>query len=76
MPSPILCRTTLVICSQYDITLGVGHVPGQTLLASADALSRWHLGHPFQDRVTHIVNYHTITLINVPVSVFQLSHNL
>ena len=33
-----------LICATYDITLGVGHVPGDTLLQSADALSCWYIG--------------------------------
>ena len=37
------------VCARYDISHGVSHIhiPVESLLASADALSRWHLGQPY-----------------------------
>ena len=38
-------------CASHDITLEVGHIPGEFLTSSADTLSQWHTGQQFQDRL-------------------------
>ena len=39
-------REVWLTCAAWDITLAVGHVAGTMLEATADALSRFHLGQP------------------------------
>ena len=40
------------MCAQWDISFAVGHIPCAYLQKSADALSCYHLGQPYQDRVS------------------------
>jgi hypothetical protein len=44
-------REIWLVTARYDIDLSVHHVAGEQLTASADALSRCHLGAPYQQRV-------------------------
>ena len=65
-----------LVHARYDIILGVGHILVESLLASADALSRCHLGQPYQDRVQHLIDNTGIKLIDVPSQAFHLSPSL
>ena len=55
-------------CSAWNITLAVGHVSGTCtpLEDTADALSRWHMGKPYQERVDRLLATYNIKCISVP----------
>ena len=63
-------------CTAWDITLAMGHVSGASLESTADALSRWHLGQPYQARMDRLLATHAITCISVPGELFHLSQDL
>ena len=44
-----------LICVHADITLVVSHIPGESLIETADALSHFHKGLPFQGLVQRLV---------------------
>ena len=56
----------------WDVTLAVGHVLEGSLTSTADALSRWHLGQPYKDRVGILLK-DDISCINVPDELVYLS---
>ena len=60
-------------CVQWVITLAVGHIPGGHLQETADALSRYHLGQPYQDRVSSLIIDKGISHHSVPDHLFTLS---
>ena len=68
-------REIWLTCAAWDITLAVGHVPGTSLEDTADALSRWHMGHPYQEQVDRLLAYH-IRCIPVPDHLFHLAQDL
>ena len=63
-------------CAQWDITLAVSHMPGELLQDTADALSRYHLGQIFQDRVSSLLNDKGMSLQPVPDHLFTLSNSI
>ena len=69
-------RELWLTCATWDITLAVGHVPGNSLEDTADALSHWHLGHPYQERVARLLAYNNIRCISVPDHLFHLAQDL
>ena len=42
-------------CASHDITLALGHIPGELLTSSADTLSRWHTGQQYKDHVNYLI---------------------
>ena len=69
-------REIWLTCAVWDITLAVGHVPGDSLTGTADALSRYHLGQVYKDMVHLLLSDHDITCTPVPSSLFLLSDDL
>ena len=63
-------------CTQWDITLTVSHIPGAHLQETANALSRYHLGQPYQDRVSSLIADKGISLHSVPDHLFTLSDDV
>ena len=63
-------------CATWDVTLVVEHVSGESLTLTADALSRYHLGQVYRERVDVILKDWGITRVPVPQAVFTLSHDL
>ena len=59
-------REICLTCATWDSTLSMGHVSSASLEGTADALSCWHLGQPYQARVDRLLATHTITCISVP----------
>ena len=51
--------------------LVVGHIPG--LADAADALSRWHLGHHFRDKVASLIVTQGFKHNTVPYTLFVLA---
>jgi hypothetical protein len=77
--SPILqtiAREIWLLCAKLDIQLQVSHIPGEQLTKSADALSRLHLGAPFQRRVEDFLSTNNIHLSPVPASFFDTSADI
>ena len=72
----VCARELWLICTAWDITLAVGHVPGLSLEDIADALSRWHLDHPYKERVDRLLTCHNIRCISVPDHFFDLAQDL
>ena len=64
-------REIWLTCAVWDITLAVGHV----LTGMADALSRYHLGQIYKDKVQLLLSDNNITCTRVPPSLF-LSNDL
>ena len=60
-------------CASHDITLAVDHIPGEFLTSSADALSWWHTGQQFKDRVNCVIRDQGVKIINVSPKAFVLS---
>ena len=48
-------RKMWLTCAIWDITLAVGHMAGESPTDTADALSGWHLGQMYMDRVSVLV---------------------
>ena len=55
-----------ITCATWDITLVVGHILGTHLSDTADALSKWHLGNCYTDKVDSLVNCNGPTLHPIP----------
>ena len=68
-------RELWLICAVNDIMLVVSHVPGESLTETVDALSRFHLGQPFQGRVQRLV-MQGVRLVKIAHNPFQLSDEL
>ena len=68
-------RELWLICVPADITLVVSHIPGESLTETVDALSRFHMGHPFQGLVQHLVAQ-GVQLVKTAHNPFQLSDEL
>ena len=60
----------------WDITLAVGHVPGETLTLTADVLSHYHLGKIIRDRVDVVLKAKRIICIPLSHYLFHLSNDL
>ena len=56
-------------------TLAMGHVPSVTFTSMANALSRWHLGQAFKDKVDVLLRENDITCITIPDELFNLSND-
>ncbi len=69
-------REVWLQAANHDIDLVVKHVAGESLLPTADALSRFHLGGIFRDRVHDLIDKHSVTMISVPTHLFSLSPEL
>ena len=69
-------RELWLTCTAWDITLAGGNVPDTSLEDTADALSRWHMGHPYQERVDMLLASHNIKCIPVPDHIFHLAQDL
>ena len=65
-------REVCVTCATWGITLVVGHIPGSYLADTADALSRWHLGQRFRDKVASLIITQGLKLHTVPETMFVL----
>ena len=63
-------------CAQWDITLAVGHILGPYLQETADALSRYHLGPTYRDRVFSLLKDKSISVHLVPDHLFTLSDDV
>ena len=51
----VCARETWLACALNDITLICTHTPGDSLLSTGDALSRFNLGGIYKDRVHELV---------------------
>ena len=60
-------------CAAWDITLAGGHVAGNTLEATVDALSRFHLGQPYRGRAEAMLRSRGIACVAVPYRLFVLT---
>ena len=69
-------REIWLTCAVWDITLAVGDVSGASLTDTADALSRWHLGQVYKDKVHLLLSANNITCTAVPPLLFTLSNDL
>ena len=69
-------REIWLVCTAWDVTLAVDQVCGASLSDTADALSHWHLGQSYKDKVEALFIDNGITRINAPDELFQLSNNL
>ena len=63
-------------CAQWDITLTVGYILGSSLKDTADALSHYHLGPTYRDRVSLLPKGKGISLHPVPDHLFTLSDDV
>ena len=68
-------REIWLTCAIWDVTLAVGHVSGVSLTSTADALSHWHLGQVYKNKVRVLLEDNYITCIHVPEEVFHLSND-
>ena len=69
-------RGIWLTCAAWDITLAVGHVSGASLADTVDALSCWHLGQNFKDKVQALLCHYDISCISVLNAFFLLSNDL
>ena len=68
-------RELWMACAVHDITLTFTHTPGDSLVSTADALSRYHLGGVYQDRVQRLVRA-GVKILTVSDELFSLSADL
>ena len=68
-------REIWCVCAINDINLNVVHTPGQQLIDSADALSRYNLGGVFRARVKPLRN-HGVHIISLSPDLFNISPDL
>ena len=57
----VCARELWLSCAAWEITVAVRHVPGISLEDTANALSRWHMDHTYQERLDRLLAYHNIT---------------
>ena len=70
-------KKVLLTCATWDITLTTsGYVAGESLTATTDALSCWHLGQVFRDLVSAVVKERGIRLLSVPEELVHLYKHL
>jgi hypothetical protein len=69
-------REIWLLCATSNIELQVSHTSGDSLQDTADALSRLHLGAPFQDRVARLVAERDLSFVEAPPSLFILDSDL
>ena len=68
-------REVWLIAARHNITLTVEHIPGEQLIESADALSRFHLGPSYKRRVQQLVQA-GVSIIHPSEAHFTLSDSL
>ena len=62
--------------AKWDISLAIGHVPGDQLKDTTNTLSCWHLGSVYRDRFAKLVSVGDITMYQVPDDAFILSNDI
>jgi hypothetical protein len=66
-------RELWLVTALHDIDLAVKHIRGDRLAATADALSRHHLGPLYRCRVEELVKIHHVHIVPPPnVAMFHL----
>ena len=68
-------REIWLSCALHDIILTCRHTPSDSLISTADVLSRCHLGSIYQDRVHEFVRSR-VQIKTVPDAMFSLSRDL
>ena len=63
-------RQLLLTCTSYDITMAVGHIAGELLISSADALSHCHIGQQYKDHVNMLIKDKSVKIISVAPDAF------
>ena len=69
-------RELWLVTALHDINLSVQHIPGEELAATADALSRHHLGPLYRCRVEALVSRDHVSIIAPQRAIFTLSTSL
>ena len=62
-PRPVPGKEFWITCATWGITVVLGHTPGTHLSDTADALSRWHLGHNYRAKVDSLVTSRALLII-------------
>jgi hypothetical protein len=65
-------REVWLLCAQHTIDIKCHHIPGEQLTASADALSRMHMGEVYSKRVGALLRSNNLSLVKVPPHCFEL----
>ena len=65
-----------LVCGSHDITLAVGDIAAELLIFSSDALSHWHMGQQYKDRVNMFIKDNGVNIISVSPDAFVLSCSL
>ena len=65
-------------CTVHGVTLAFSDIPGESLTtcSTTDALSRWHTGSLYKDRVKQLVDEHGVQIIFANDDLFILSSGL
>jgi hypothetical protein len=71
-----IAREIWLVAATHDLDLRVVHIAGELLTPSADALSRWHLGAPFQQRARDYMHNNHIQLVDIPEEAFFVDSDL
>ena len=69
-------REIWLICASWDVTMGVGHIPGASISHTVDALSCWRMGQSYKDNIEALLLDNDISCIYVPDELFQLFNDL
>ena len=69
-------REVWLLCAKHSIDIKCHHIPGEQLTASADALSRMHLGEVYRKRVADLVLSNKLSLLKVPSHCFKLTSSV
>ena len=59
-----------------DTTLAIGHVAGDSLNDTVDALTHWSLGQIYRDRVDALMKHRGISCMSVPQELLHISKHL
>ena len=64
-------RELWLLSARHQFHLSVTHVPGEQLLTTADALSRFHLGPQFRNLVDTLIEHHGVTIMDTQPAMFK-----
>ena len=69
-------RNVWMLLSLYQITLISEHVSGESLILSADALSRYHLGGEFKERADYLIVSNNLTVVPISPDMLSLDYSI
>ena len=69
-------RHVWMVLALYHITLISEHVPGESLIMSADALSRYHISDEYRLRAERFISENNLTVLPVAPHMFKMEYSI